>query len=110
MADSAGSLNRGCRQHLLQINQAPDLFTRLNFPTAEYRNSSRVISPIFQPLQSVNQDRGRFFSANITNYSAHNASFPLKQILKDGSLPDNPPENKTKNPPLGPAPICRILE
>jgi hypothetical protein len=71
VADAVVSVDRGRRDDLLQTGELAGAAPQVDGPVTHDRDASRVVSPVLQPAEPVDQNRDDALRADVADDAAH---------------------------------------
>ena len=71
VADAERPADRFGLERLRQSLDTPDLFAQVEHAVRQDADPRGVVTAIFQPAQALDQQRGCFFFANVSNNATH---------------------------------------
>ena len=78
VADADHAAQRFCRQGFFEVHELPDASADADFPVGHHRNAGRVIAPVFEALQTVEEQWHGILASDVPNDPAHaSACLPL---------------------------------
>ena len=96
MADAVGAVQRVLPDHFFQVAQLARGAAQLEWVSrAAYRDTGRVVAPVFQPPQAFNDDGDDILGANISHDSTHRIL-----LYGSGCWADAEQSPRTQNPTL----------
>ncbi len=87
--DAVLPLERAGGDDLFEAGQLPRTATQLDSAVADDRHPRRIVAPVLEPAQAVNEDRDERLLTDVTDDSAHNPGprETLRTLVSDSSRP-----------------------